>query len=127
MIDTPSSEEEAPVNIAEDVEETPKARRRPRARKDDPAATEAPVVPQPVEAVEAVADEPSVKPKRKTRAKKAAPVESEQAPVEEEAVAAKPSAPAKPVPAPTASNDPVEDGDDDGEPRRGGWWNRTFG
>ena len=128
MIDTPPSEEVAPVEIAEDVDDKPKARRRPRARKADPVAeTEALVAPEPVkpaEAVAAVANEPDAKPKRKSRAKKP-PVDAELAPVEEKPEE-KPVA-AKAASAPAASNDPTGDDDDDGEPRRGGWWQRTFG
>ena len=127
MTDTPPSEEAAPAEVAEDIDDKPKARRRPRARKADPVAEpEAAVAPEPVApAVEAVADEPDAKPKRKSRAKKAASVDAEPAAVEETPVAAKKLA--KAALAPAASNDPTDDDDDDGEPRRGGWWQRTFG
>ena len=93
-------------------------------------------------------------PKRRSRAKKvddtpqiaetafaeetpvgAAPVDAaptDAAPVEAKAPAkAKAVSRAKPKAAALADNDSVAtdspSGDDDGEPRRGGWWNRTFG
>ena len=129
MLDTPPSEEAALVEIAEEADDKPKARRRPRARKADLVVeTEVAVAPDliaPAAPVEAAADEPAAKPKRKSRAKKPAASEPDPALVDETPVATK--APAKAAPAPAASNDPTGDDDDDGEPRRGGWWQRTFG
>jgi ribonuclease E len=115
MVETPTADEEpiaetAPAEEATPVPseaEGPKTRRRPRARAKvaeievtEPAPAEAP----PAETAEEVAPEPAAKPKRKPRAKKADTVE----------------APAEAA----VAND--ENGDD-GEPRRGGWWQRTFG
>jgi ribonuclease E len=54
------------------------------------------------------------KPARRSRAKKAAPADAEAATAE----TAEPSTP-------PADNDP--NGDSSDEPRRGGWWQRTFG
>ena len=96
--------EAAAVEVAPDAEVAPAKPRRSRAKKADvveaPAADEA----APAEAAEAPA-----KPKRASRAKKADAV------VEE--------APASAAP---AEGDTGEV-DENGEPRRGGWWQRTFG
>ncbi|HEY0628140.1 MAG TPA: Rne/Rng family ribonuclease [Sphingomicrobium sp.] len=133
MADLPLAEEPVPAeNVAE--EEKPKTRRRPRARKAAPGQAEgkqdveavaepAPVA-QAVEVARAVrestpADEAAEegKPKRKTRAKKAAPSKvegkAEDAPVE--------ATPSGKTPTPEPSNE-----DAPTEPRRG-WWQRTFG
>ncbi len=116
---------EAPV-----VEEAPVKPKRTRRKKgeDAPAAetapVEAPVVAEPVEAP--AAEETPAKPKR-TRRKKV-----DTAVVAEPAQEAAPSeAPAAPVAAEAEAE--VTDGDTDeanaesGAPRRGGWWQRTFG
>jgi ribonuclease E len=67
----------------------------------------------PAEAAEAVeAQAPEAKPKRKPRAKKAA---ADETPVE---------TPPEPAVANDANGD---DADENGEPPRGGWWQRTFG
>jgi len=103
MIETPVAEE-APVADAEPAEEpTPKKRtRKTAAKKAETASVEAPAE---------VAEEPApaAKPARKRRGKAAAEVEAE----------------AEPVPVP-AANDSAEPDDSD-EPRRSGWWQRTFG
>ena len=135
----PVSADEAPP--AEEAK--PKTRRRPKAQKaaDDreaKAETVAERAPEPE-------PETAEKPKRRSRAKKAdaAPVAAEEAPVETTPVEIEAKAPAKakatakaPAKARTkaaalADNDSAATesppGDDDGEPRRGGWWNRTFG
>ncbi len=114
---------EAPV--AEEAPAKPKRSRRKKGE-DAPAAEAAPVeAPVVVEAVEApVAEEAPAKPKR-SRRKKA-----------DEAVAAEPAegaAPAEAEAAPVAAEAEATDGDtddanaDSGAPRRGGWWQRTFG
>ncbi|MDP9162893.1 MAG: hypothetical protein M3N06_02225, partial [Pseudomonadota bacterium] len=75
---------------------------------------------------EAVAEEEAPKPKRRSRAKKAPVVglaEPEAAPSEPAAVVPAP----KPEPAPVASNDAADAAPDSDEPRRSGWWSRTFG
>ncbi len=108
MVERPIAEE-PPIAETEPAEDAkPKTRRRPRARKaveEEAAAGPAPG-PEPEPAAE------PAKPKRKSRAKKAAALE--EAPASE---------PAEPVAA--AAND--ETVNEDGEPRRGGWWQRTFG
>jgi len=112
MADLPVSEEPAPEEAEPVAEEKPKARRRPRARKqveDVPAVEPAP---EPV-AVEAPVPEEALAeaPKRRARAKKKAD-----------------DAPVEPVPTPQAAPAPEASNEDDaGEPRRGGWWQRTFG
>ncbi|MCA1197642.1 ribonuclease E/G [Sphingomonas sp. R647] len=114
---------EAPV--AEEAPAKPKRSRRKKGE-DAPAAEVAPVeTPVVVEAVEApVAEEAPAKPKR-SRRKKA-----------DEAVVAEPAeeaAPAEAEAAPVAAEAEATDGDtdeanaDSGAPRRGGWWQRTFG
>ena len=139
--------DEAPLADAEPAGEDakPKTRRRPKARQaaEDLGVASAPVVEQAAEpdAVE--------KPKRRSRAKKAdaqviaeevpvEPVTAEEVPAEPAIVEPEAKAPAKskakaaskakpkaPVP---ADNDAVTaDVDENGEPLRGGWWQRTFG
>ena len=111
--------EEPPITETEPAEEAkPKTRRRPRAQKaiDDKAAPTAPATPGPAPALEPEAPaEAEAKPKRRPRAKKA----DTEAPAPAEA---------KPTRAPAADNDqPAEGEAGDGEPPRGGWWQRTFG
>jgi ribonuclease E len=114
MVERPLAEEPAVAGTEpEPAEEAkPKTRRRPRAQKaiDKAAAPLAPS-PEPEAPVEAQA-----KPKRRSRAKTA----DAEAPV-----------PAEPEPArtPAADNDQPAEAEigEDGEPRRGGWWQRTFG
>ncbi|MBA4760426.1 ribonuclease E/G [Sphingomonas sp.] len=117
---------EAPV--AEEAPAKPKRSRRKKGE-DAPAAEAAPVeasvVVEAVEAVEApVAEEAPAKPKRGRR-KKA-----------DEAVVAEPAekaAPAEAEAAPVAAEAEATDGGageanaDSAAPRRGGWWQRTFG
>jgi ribonuclease E len=119
----------APVEI-EAVEEKPKARRRPRARKAD---TEAPVEvaaetpAAPVEAAADVAEAVPAAPKRRSRAKKVVlPVDTD---VAIELAVADASAEELPI---AASNDQAAAGDQgdaegDGSGARRGWWQRTFG
>jgi ribonuclease E len=136
----------------EAVDETPKTRRRPRARKDVPSDTVAsPMVETPAPAPvaeaaapeEATATDDAAKPKRRSRAKKPLVVdlaEPDAAPAHLAAPDVVAEAPAKPKPsrakAPakveaaavattdtaTLTDDPAND-----EPRRSGWWSRTFG
>ncbi len=141
MIETPVSEEQPQgSDVAIDsADDTPKARRRPRARKT--ATVEPPVA---VEAKPEAVVEADAKPKRRSRAK-AAPE-----PIAELEVVEAPEATAKPARAPRARKPAAsaaassraakaDDGevavamatetdDDDGEGgTRRGWWNRTFG
>ena len=76
--------------------------------------------PEPEAAPEAASEEEAAKPKRRSRAKKVPVVET----AEPEAAPAKPAA-AQPATdlTPVASNDGAEDPD---QPRRSGWWARTF-
>jgi ribonuclease E len=139
MADLPVSEEPAVAESAPVEDEKPKTRRRPRARKADAVEP----VEAPVTAVEAppepAAEEAPAKPKR-TRRKTAGAAEQ---PVESASDEVAAEAPAKPrgrakakaapepasVPAGPVTAGPVTANadDDDGEPRRGGWWQRTFG
>ncbi|MEN7536377.1 Rne/Rng family ribonuclease [Aurantiacibacter flavus] len=118
-------------------EETPKPKRRSRAKKAEPkpeAETEA-----------AAPAEEAPKPKRRSRAKKVAePAPEEAAPASEEASEAKPEAEAAPAPVQSAQEaapaeeaaqtetPPAEESEageqtSEEQPRRGGWWQRTFG
>jgi ribonuclease E len=121
--------EAAPVEapVAEEAPAKPKRSRRKKGE-EAPAAEAAPVeAPVVVEAAEApVAEEAPAKPKR-SRRKKA-----------DEAVVAEPaeeSAPAEAEATPVAAEAEAEATDggtdeanaDSGAPRRGGWWQRTFG
>lgn len=143
------AEAEAAEPVAEEAlaaeEEAPKPKRRSRAKKvteeaEAPAEAEAEVAP--------VAEEEAPKPKRRIRAKKVekAPAVEEE-PVAEEAPAVAEEAPAKPKRAPrkkkadaeaeAAAAEPAADvpataaeteaAGGEEQPRRGGWWQRTFG
>jgi len=104
MVETPLAEE-PPVAEAEVAEEPkPKARRRKKAA--EPEAVEV-VEAAPVEAT----DEPAAKPVRKRRSKRA------DAEAVEEAAS----------PPPPAANNDTAATEGDGEPRRSGWWQKTFG
>jgi ribonuclease E len=110
MIETPINEEPAIAQTAAADEPKPKARRS-RAKKADVAVTEpARAEAPPAETAESAAEEAPAKPKR-SRSKRAAPT-----PDSEPAV-------------PAAANADDDDGElnESGEPRRGGWWQRTFG
>ncbi len=102
-------EEPAPVAADPDA---PRARRRPRARKEAAATATAPAE---------RASEPA-KPARKRRSK--ADSEPEATSPEPVAAAGKTAAKAKSMPKP--DNDPALADGDQGE-RRSGWWQRTFG
>jgi ribonuclease E len=113
MVERPI-DEEPPIAETEPAEE-PKPKRR-RTKKAAPAAETAVPEPAPADAPPAeTADQaaPAAKPAHK-RGKKAAP-----APAPE-------PAPAEPAPALAANNDTAPEEDSD-EPRRSGWWQRTFG
>jgi len=139
--------DEAPVEAAPVAEEAPKrGRRRPRARVGDaPAPVIVAPEPEPEPVVEApvveapAAEEVALKPKRKPRKKAVEPVI--EAPVIEEAPAKPKRKPRKKAVvveeaagAPAISLAKVEstapaEAAPEGEsgPRRGGWWQRTFG
>ncbi|MBX3565736.1 MAG: ribonuclease E/G [Sphingomonas sp.] len=134
--------EEAPVveAVAEPVAEEAPAPKRSRRKKADAPVAEAADAPAAVEA----APEPVAEKPKRTRRKKAdeaveapaaeAPAAVEAAP---EPVAEKPkrtrrkaAAPAEPVeaePAPVLETEAAGDAAEEAAPRRGGWWNRTFG
>jgi ribonuclease E len=136
--------EPAPIAAEEVAEEAPAKPKRSRRKKADEVVAEAAVEP----IVEAAAEEALAKPKR-TRKKAAAPAEEPAEvtaePVTEVAAEAAPAKPkrsrskkaaapveeaiaqdaseAAPAMADTAQNEDAADG----ESRRGGWWQRTFG
>ena len=148
MIDTPIDHEQPIADSAPAEDAKPRGRRRKPAQADSEAesAIPAPVAEAPVPE-DSVA--PAKKPTRKSAAKgkaKAdeAPVAApEPAPVQaiepEASSGARPKAPGRKAKTPpaaakgktkapaTAANSDGDEVDDDGEPRRGGWWQRTFG
>ena len=129
----PAAEAEAPAK--------PKRSRRKKADADEAPAIE--VVAEETPLAEPVAEEAPAKPKRARKPKAEAAVEA--APVEEAVAAEAPAEPADPAekpkrsrkkavaaePVPAAEPEPAtadaDSGADDGTPRRGGWWQRTFG
>jgi ribonuclease E len=121
MIERPVSEEEPIAETAAPEEAKPKRRTRKAATKTvdvevtEPAPADAP----PAQTAGDASDEAEApkKPARRSRAKKAAPA------AEDAAAAA--DVPAETAPVPAADND--SNGDSSDEPRRGGWWQRTFG
>ncbi|GAC1574577.1 MAG: ribonuclease E/G [Sphingomicrobium sp.] len=124
------SEDPAPAGAMVELAavDAPKTRRRPRARKAEPVASmaePAPVAEAPAAALEpqVAAEEEPAKPKRRSRTKKVPVVD----PGEPKAVQPDPAT-VQPEPqlATVASNDVAED-PVNGEPRRSGWWSRTFG
>jgi ribonuclease E len=122
MVERPLAEE-PPIAETQPAEEpqppAPKRGRRKKAAPEaevivtEPAPAEAP----PAETVEQAA--PAEKPARKRRSKKA---EAALAEAEAESAAPEP----EPAPMPAANNDAAE-AEEPGEPRRSGWWQRTFG
>lgn len=90
------------ADVEAEVEEKPKRKRAPRKKKADPAEAETPAA-----EAEAPTDETKPKKRRTTRKAKASD-EAETASTEAKAPA----------------NDAAEGGD---QPKRGGWWQRTFG
>ncbi|MEO6247525.1 MAG: Rne/Rng family ribonuclease [Sphingomicrobium sp.] len=128
MIEPVPSRDPAPVGdtVEAAAEEAPKTRRRPRARKAEPAAPlvePTPVAEAPIAArqPELAAEEEAAKPKRRSRAKKPPVADAESAPPEARA------APAEPELATVASNDAAEAPVESDGPPRSGWWSRTFG
>ena len=139
MIDPdPAPEGDTLGHGIEAVDETPRTRRRPRARKDVASETVAEAA-----APEEATDD-DAKPKRRSRAKKPAVAELAEADASPAALAAPEvaavvaEAPAKPKPtrakAPakadavaTTDTATLTDDPDSDEPRRSGWWSRTFG
>jgi ribonuclease E len=112
MVERPVEEEPPIAETEAPTEPQPKRRRGKKAVAEtevtvvEPAPAEAP----PAETAEQAA--PAAKPARKRRTK---------------AAAAEAEAPApEPIPVPTANDDTAED-EDSGQPRRSGWWQRTFG
>ncbi len=120
---------ETPVATPDDVPaQQEKPKRRTRVKKVEPAAADAPSA-EPVK--EAPAAEAPAKPKRAPRAKAKPAATDESITSAAPAPAAKPkakprakAAPAAATPAETVTDDGFAD---DGTPRRGGWWQRTFG
>ncbi|HEY1144536.1 MAG TPA: ribonuclease E/G, partial [Sphingomicrobium sp.] len=119
MIETPIEDEApiAPVEATPEAEPAPAPKRR-RSRAKAAPETEAAAVPEPAPAeappAETATDAAPAKPARKSRSKKAA-----------EAPAPQPEAAEPAVPA--ADNDEAGASTETEEPRRGGWWQRTFG
>ncbi|WP_217430752.1 ribonuclease E/G [Sphingomonas bacterium] len=97
---------------------------KPRRGRRKAAPVEAEAAPEPVAAVEAEAVAAEA-PKRRGRPRKAAAEPVVEAPVVEAPAMEEASAASAPDTAPAAND--VEHGNGDGEPRRGGWWQRTFG
>jgi ribonuclease E len=115
MVERPV-EEEPSIAETEAAEEPKPAAKQGRRKKAAPDAEITVTEPAPAEAPPAeTADEaaPAEKPARKRRSKKAG------AEVEAEATAP------EPLPVPAANNDTADENGD--EPRRSGWWQRTFG
>jgi ribonuclease E len=112
MIERPLEDQPAIAKTEAPAEPQPRRRRAKKAVAEaemtvaEPSPLEAP----PAETADQVAA--PAKPARKRRTK---------------AAAGEPEAPApEPIPVPAANNDTAEE-DDSGQPRRSGWWQRTFG
>jgi ribonuclease E len=111
MVERPIDEEPAIAETAPAEEPAPKRRRsRKAAAAEAEVAVPEPAPPEAPPAETAEEEQPAPKPRR-GRGKKAATSDAEPA--------------AEPVPPPAANNDTTEDSAD--EPRRSGWWQRTFG
>ena len=115
MVERPA-DEEPPITDTAPVEE-PQPARAKRTRRKKSAVEAEPTVsePAPSEVPSAEAAEeaaPAAKPARKGRSKKAESTQPEAAPA------------AEAVPVLAANNDTA---DESSEPRRSGWWQRTFG
>ncbi|THD37413.1 MAG: ribonuclease E/G [Sphingomonas sp.] len=110
-----AEETAAPEPVAEaapePAAEAPAKPKRSR-KKAEPAAAEAPAP-----AIEAAAEEPAAKPKRSRKKAEPAPAPANDADETAPAPDADGAAPA----------DAAAGVDEDGQPRRGGWWQRTFG
>ena len=117
MVERATDDEPAIAETAPAEEPQPAAPKRSRRKKAAPEAEVAVTEPAPAEAPPAETAEqaaPPEKPARKRRSKKA----------EAQAAEAEPAPVAEPVPVPAANNDTA---DESAEPRRSGWWQRTFG
>jgi ribonuclease E len=119
MVERPIDEEPPIAETASAEESKPASAKRGRRKKAAaPQAEVAVTEPAPAEAPPAETAEeavPPAKPARKRRSKKGEATEAE----------AEVAPDAEPAPVPAANNDTAEDAD--GEPRRSGWWQRTFG
>ena len=117
MVERATDDEPAIAETAPAEEPQPAAPKRSRRKKAAPEAEVAVTEPAPAEAPPAETAEqaaPAEKPARKRRSKKA----------EAHAAEAEPAPAAEAVPVPAANNDTA---DESAEPRRSGWWQRTFG
>jgi ribonuclease E len=122
MVERPLAEEPpiAETQPAEEPQPTaPKRGRRKKAAPEAEVTVQEPAPPEAPPAETAEKAEPAEKPVRKRRSKKA-----EAAPAEAEAEPAAPEP--EPAPVPAANND-TAGAEESGEPRRSGWWQRTFG
>ena len=140
MVETPVDAEPAIAETQPIEQPQPKRRRRSRKAGADVESTAEPqaevTIPEPapaeappaetVEQAAAPTDEtPPAKPARKRRTKAAAAAKVDSAETAEPVpVATNPESEAV---APPAANNDAAEAEDDGEPRRGGWWQRTFG
>jgi len=112
MVERPIEDEPPIAETAPAEEAKPKRRRSKKADAEAEATAPEPPPAPPVEVAEKAAP---AKPARKSRSKKAAePALADAEPAAEGGASR-----------PTANNDTAED--ENGEPRRGGWWQRTFG
>jgi ribonuclease E len=112
MVERPIDEESPIAETAPAEEAKPKRRRSKKVAAGAEVALPEPV---PAEAppAETASDSAPAKPARKRKGKK------------DEEAATKPEAAPEPVGVPAANNDTAEE--TSGEPRRSGWWQRTFG
>ena len=139
MVERPTDEEPAIAETQPLEQPAPKRRRRRKAGAEadsvgEPQAEAAVPEPAPAEAAPAetldqaaapLDDAPPAKPARKRRTKASAAAKPDSADSAASApVATNPESEA--VAPPPANNDAAE-AEDNGEPRRGGWWQRTFG
>ncbi|RYY23934.1 MAG: ribonuclease E/G [Sphingomonadales bacterium] len=108
---------------AEPVAEKPKRSRRKKAD-EAPVAEPAPVAETAAEAPVEAAPEPVAEKPKRTRRKAAAPAEPVAGP--EAVAAAAPEAAPEPA-APAVEAETADGAGEEAAPRRGGWWNRTFG
>jgi ribonuclease E len=116
----PADEPFETVEAEAGAEAAPRARRRPRARN----AAEPVIAAAPDATAAAAEPEPEpTKSARKRRSKTAVNTEAPSAAAATDSQAEAASA----KPRPTPDNDLAMSDEGDGEPRRGGWWQRTFG
>jgi ribonuclease E len=110
-MDERPTDEEPPIAETQPAEEPKPKRRRSKKAAEAEVAVAEPAPPEAPPAETAEQSEPPAKPARKRRGKAA----TEPAVAEAEA-----------VPVPAANNDTAPD-EDSSEPRRSGWWQKTFG